>query len=129
MKQPPLANSELAIMDLLWDNERLTARQIREQLYSSSAKAQHGTVQRLLQRLEEKGYIERDRSQFVQQFMAKMSRQTYVGNQLESLASKLTGGSLAPLITHLVEEKKISREEIERLRAILDGRQGDGGQA
>ncbi len=129
MKQPPLANSELAIMDLLWDNERLTARQIREQLYSSSSKAQHGTVQRLLQRLEEKGYIERDRSQFVQQFMAKMSRQTYAGKQLESLAAKLTGGSLAPLITHLVEEKKISREEIERLRAILDGRQGDGGQA
>ena len=129
MKQPPLANSELAIVDLLWDNERLTARQIREQLYSSSSKAQHGTVQRLLQRLEEKGYIERDRSQFVQQFMAKMSRQTYAGKQLESLAAKLTGGSLAPLITHLVEEKKISREEIERLRAILDGREGDGGKA
>ena len=57
MKQPPLANSELAIMDLLWSNEPLTARQIREQLYSHSSKAQHGTVQRLLQRLDEKGYI------------------------------------------------------------------------
>ena len=42
-------------MDLLWQNDRLTARQIRERLYSDAAKAQHGTVQRLLQRLEDNG--------------------------------------------------------------------------
>ena len=129
MKQPPLANAELAVMDLLWRDDRLTARQMREQLYPDAAKAQHGTVQRLLQRLEEKGYVERDRSLSVHMFSAVISRQTYACSQLESLASKLTGGSLAPLITHLVEEKKISRKEIERLRAILDGPQGDGGQA
>jgi predicted transcriptional regulator len=40
--------------------------------------------------------------------------------QLESLAETLTAGSFAPLITHLVEQKKISREEIDRIRAILD---------
>ena len=46
-----LANAELAVMNLLWDRgDRMTAREIREQLYSSEAKAQHGTVQRLLQR-------------------------------------------------------------------------------
>lgn len=127
MKQPPLANSELAIMDLLWSNERLTARQIREQLYAHSSKAQHGTVQRLLQRLEEKGYIERDNSQFVHQFMAKVTRQAYAGKQLESLASKLTAGSIAPLITHLVEESKISSDDIEQIKAILDEYRDAGG--
>ncbi|MCK4856972.1 MAG: BlaI/MecI/CopY family transcriptional regulator [candidate division Zixibacteria bacterium] len=45
---------------------------------------------------------------------------------MESLADKLTAGSFAPLITHLIEEKKISRKEIKRIRAILDG-QVDGG--
>ena len=120
MKQPPLANAELAIMNLLWSRDRLTARQIREQLYSDTTKAQHGTVQRLLQRLEDKGYVERDRSLGVHFFSAAISRQTYAGMQLESLADKLTEGSFAPLITHLVEHKKISRAEIERIRAILD---------
>ena len=129
MKQPPLANAELAIMELLWQEDRLTARQIREQLYPNATKAQHGTVQRLLQRLDGKGYVERDSSQPVLFFSAGISRRAYAGNQLESLAAKLTGGSLAPLITHLVEEKRISRGEIKRLRAILDGRQGDGGKA
>jgi predicted transcriptional regulator len=115
-------------MNLLWQTDRLTARQIREQLYPKATKAQHGTVQRLLQRLEDKGYVERDRSLSVHLFSAAISRQTYAGSQLESLAAKLTGGSLAPLITHLVEEKKISREEIDRLRAILDEWRDYGGQ-
>jgi len=123
VKQPSLANAELAVMDLLWQHERLTARQLREQLYPDATKAQHGTVQRLLQRLEDKGYVERDRSLSVHMFSAKISRQAYAGTQLESLAEKLTGGSLAPLITHFLEEKKISRKEIRRLRAILDGGQ------
>ena len=124
MRQPPLANAELAIMNLLWQNDRLTARQIREQLYSDATKAQHGTVQRLLQRLEDKGYVERDRTIAVHFFSAAISRQTYAGQQLESLAGKLTAGSFAPLITHLVEEKKISRDEIKRIRAILDEQEG-----
>jgi len=124
VKQPSLANAELAVMDLLWQNDRMTARQIREQLYPDATKAQHGTVQRLLQRLEDKGYVERDRTLSVHFFSAAITRQTYAGQQLESLADKLTAGSFAPLITHLVEEKKISRNEIKRIRAILDELEG-----
>ena len=126
MKQPPLANAELAVMNLLWQNDRLTAREIREQLYPDATKAQHGTVQRLLQRLEDKGYVERDRSLSVHFFSAAVSRQTYAGTQLESLAAKLTAGSFAPLITHLVQQKKISRDEINRIRAILEEQQDKG---
>jgi BlaI family penicillinase repressor len=116
----PLANAELAVMDLLWQNERLTARQIREQLYPDATKGQHGTVQRLLQRLEDKGYVERDRTLSIHFFTAAVSREAYAGSQMESLAEKLTAGSLAPLLTHFVENKKISRQEIDRIRAILD---------
>jgi predicted transcriptional regulator len=107
-------------MELLWDEERMTARQIREELYPGTTKAQHGTVQRLLQRLEEKGFVERDRDLPVYFFSATVSREEYASSQLESLAQRLTGGSLAPLVTHLVEQKRISRSEIERLRQILD---------
>ena len=115
-----LANAELAVMDLLWQNDRMTARDLREQLYPDATKAQHGTVQRLLQRLEEKGFVERDRSLAVHFFSPLVSRQAYAGQQLENLAEKLTAGSIAPLITHLVEEKKISREEIKRIRDIVN---------
>jgi BlaI family penicillinase repressor len=121
MKAPRLANAELAVMQLLWDESRLTARHIREQLYPGATKAQHGTVQRLLHRLEEKGFVERDRSLPVHLFSALISREAYASSQLEAIADRLTGGSLAPLITHLIEQKKISRAEVKRLRKILAG--------
>ncbi|MCA9278214.1 MAG: BlaI/MecI/CopY family transcriptional regulator [Phycisphaeraceae bacterium] len=131
MSQPPLANAELAVMELLWEQDKLTARSIREQLYPSASKAQHGTVQRLLQRLEEKGFIDRDTSLSVHLFSARISREAYAGNQLKSLADKLTGGSLAPLLTHLVEQRRISADELSRLRTILEEAQdetdGEGG--
>ncbi len=129
MKQPALANAELALMELLWQQDGLTARTIREQLYPGATKGQHGTVQRLLQRLDDKGFVQRDRTLPVHLFSAKISREAYACSQLESLADKLTGGSLAPLITHLVAEKRISRTEINRLRKILDGSKKSGGGA
>jgi len=117
----PLANAELAVMGLLWQEDRLTAREIQEELYHDATKAQHGTVQKLLKRLEDKGFIARDRSLAVYLFSAVVTRDEYACNQLESLADKLTEGSLAPMITRLVKERKLSPPEIQRLREILEG--------
>jgi len=118
--RPGLANAELAVMELLWEGEWLTARQIQEALYPDASRAQHGTVQKLLQRLEEKGFVERDRSRAVHLFAAAIGREAYASGQLEALADRLTGGSLVPLITQLVEEKKLTRAEIRRLRRLLE---------
>ncbi len=121
MTMESLANAELAVMELLWETEQMTARQIREHLYPGQSRSANGTVQRLLQRLETKGFIDKDRELPVHLFAALISREAYAGNQLKSLAERLTGGSLAPVLTHLIDEKKISRSEIKRLREILDG--------
>ena len=121
-----LANAEIAVMELLWESEQLTARQIREQLYGDSTKSQHGTVQRLLQSLEEKGFAHRDRSLGVHLFSAIIGREAYGGRQLESLAEKLTGGSIAPLLTHLLDKKKLDKAEIKRLRKLLEEAQKRG---
>ena len=56
----------------------------------------------------------------MQLFNAVIDRQTYASGQLEAIAEKLTGGSIAPLITHLMEQRKISPDEIEQLRSLLD---------
>ncbi len=119
--QKPLSNAELAVMELLWQvDDPLTARQLREQLYPDATKAQHGTVQQLLQRLEEKGFVDRDRSHSVHFFVPRIGKQEYTATQLESLADKLTAGSIAPLITHLVEQRRISPDEIARIRDYLE---------
>jgi predicted transcriptional regulator len=121
--QQPLANAELAVMEVLWSRGRVTARTVREALYPEQ-KNQHGTVQRLLQRLLEKGYVERNDDLPVHLFSATLSREAYASGQLESLARRLTGGSIAPIMTQLVEQKRLSHAEIEHLRRILDEDEG-----
>jgi predicted transcriptional regulator len=38
------------------------------------------------------------------------------------LVERLTGGSIAPLLAHLVHQRRLGRAELRRLREILDGR-------
>lgn len=120
MTIPALPNSELAVMDLLWRKGRLTALQIRDRLYPDASKPQHGTVQRLLQRLAAKDFLVRDRGLGISLFSPAISRDAYASAQLESLADRLTQGSLVPMITRLVADNKLSEAEIEQLRRVLE---------
>ena len=120
MTIPALPNAELAVMELLWRRGRVTSRQIIDRLYPDATKPQHGTVQRLLQRLSAKGFVARDRSLGISVFSPAIGRDAYASAQLESLAKRLTHGSLVPMISRLVAENKLSRAEIEKLHRILE---------
>lgn len=121
-KPQKATDAELAILRLLWQREPLTAREIREALYPKGTPSDHGTVQKLLARLEEKKLIARDRTGFAHLFRSKISQSEFVGGQLEALAEKLTEGSIAPLIMHAVESEKLSAEERRAIRKLLDRR-------
>lgn len=121
MQPVSLANAELSVMELLWVHGPLTARQVQDRLYGASDRSQHGTVQRLLQRLEDKQCVRRERTESVYAFTPRISRTEYAGSQLETLAERLTGGSIAPLLSHLMDQKRLSRAELRRLRDILGG--------
>jgi predicted transcriptional regulator len=119
-KLPHVTDAELAILRLLWDAGTLSARVIREELYPAGTPSDHATVQKLLARLEEKGFVRRDRSSFAHAFTARVSRERLAGAELESLAEKLSDGSLVPFITHLAKRTKLSEDERRELRALLD---------
>jgi BlaI family penicillinase repressor len=121
-KKQAASDAELAILRLLWKDESLTAREIREVLYPIGTSSDHGTVQKLLQRLESKKLISRDSSSFVHVFRAKVTRSEMAGQQLETLAEKLTEGSLVPFIMHAVGSKKLTSQERKEIRQLLDGR-------
>lgn len=119
-KRLHLADAELAVMNLLWNAEQLSSRQIKDVLYPSATATNHGTVQTLLQRLEKKGFIDRDRAASVHLFRAKISREEFGAEELESLADRLADGSLVPFLTHLVEAKRIPDEELRQIRELIE---------
>ena len=122
MTVPKLANAELAVMNRVWEEGSVTARQLREQLYPDAPRPMHGTIQRLLQRLEDKGFVDRDSDRAAHLFSPRINREAYAAGRLESLADRVTGGSFVPMITHLVEERKLSDADMEHLRRLLEER-------
>ena len=106
-------------MQLLWERGVLSATQIRTELYPENTPSNQGTVQKLLQRLEAKHFISRDRTHHVHFFEARTSREAYAGEQLQSLANELTGGSVVPFITHLVKQRKLTAKEQRAIQELL----------
>ena len=116
-----ITESELAVLRILWDREASTIRQLTDVLYPrGAAAAQYATVQKLLDRMEAKGYVRRDRTLFVHVFAAMLDRDELIGRRLRSLAETLCDGSLTPLLTHLARAKDLTDEERLALRSIID---------
>jgi predicted transcriptional regulator len=115
-----VTDAELAVLQVLWDQGSATIRQITDLLYPGGGDAQYATVQKLLERLEEKQHVERDRSAHAHRFSARTDRDTLVGRRLREMAEKLCGGMMAPLLTHLVRAEALTSEERQELRALMD---------
>lgn len=115
-----VSETELAILEVLWKLGEATIRQIDERLYDSPTTATYATVQKLLERLEAKGCVSRDRSGFAHLFRATVDRRTLIDQRLQEVADKLCGGSLTPLITHLVDGKQLSARDRQALKKWME---------
>lgn len=115
-----VTDAELAILQQLWDRGSATVRELAEALYGKCTPSQHATVQKLLERLEGKECVNRDRGTWPHTFVPAVQREALIGRQLQQTADKLTGGSLQPLLTHLVKAGGLSAGDRQSLRALLD---------
>ena len=115
-----VTDKELAVLEALWADGPATIRQLTDRLYPGGGTAQYATVQKLLDRLESKQYVARDRSTAAHTFTATLGREALIGRCLQDVAEKLCGGSLTPLLTHLVRSRPLSARERKELHDLID---------
>ena len=115
-----VTETELALLQILWDSGPATIRHLTDVLYPGGGTAQYATVQKLLDRLEVKGCVRRDRTPPAHTFTAAIAREELFGRRLRDMAEKLCGGSLTPLLTHLVRTKGLTSRERQELRDLID---------
>src|SRR5260370_19402338 len=84
---------ELAILQVLWESGPATIRQLTDVVYPDGGTAQYATVQKLLERLERKECVRRDRGGAAHVFTATIAREGLLGRRLQDMAAKLCGGS------------------------------------
>lgn len=115
-----VTDAELNILQILWDEGKATTRQLADLIYPDGGVPQYYTVQKLLERLEEKGCVLRDRSERAHVFTAALQREELVGARLQELSDKICGGSLVPMLTELVHLRKLTTDEYELLKDLTN---------
>ncbi len=120
-KPRDVTDSELSVLDVLWEQPDATIREITEAIYEESSPSAHATVQKLLERLEAKDCVTRDRSGFAHRFRAIVERSELIGRELEAVADKLCEGSLTPLLLHLAGRTNLTDAERKQLRKLING--------
>ena len=119
-KPQDVTDAELAVLQVLWDRGPSTTRQLADVLYPGGTASQVATVLKLLERLETKGYVDRDRGGTLHVFEAVVERDDLIERRLQALAESLCDGSKTPLLMHLVDPKKLTREERDALRSLIE---------
>ncbi len=115
-----VTEAELAVLEGLWNKGPATIRQLAETAYEDVGASQYATVQKLLDRLEAKGCVARDRTEGVHVFRAAINRDELIGRRLRAVADKLCGGSLTPLLTHLVKAEPLTDQDRRMLRDLIE---------
>jgi predicted transcriptional regulator len=115
-----VTDAELAILRLLWERQRDTIRRLSETIYPNGTTVHYATVQKLLERLEGKKFVKRNRNDWPHTFQPIVDRSDLINRRLQITADKLCAGSLAPLLTNLVKASQLTAEERQSLRSLLD---------
>ena len=77
-------------------------------------------MQTYLRRLEQKGYARAKLEGRTRLYSPRVKPRTVIRETLDDLIDRLFGGETLPLMRHLIEEGKISSEELAELRAMID---------
>ncbi len=118
-------DAELRVLEVLWEQTPATIRQISDKLYPGGRLSKRATVLKLLERLEAKRLVSRERSGTAQRFDVLVDRDALIGNQLRRIADRLSGSSFAPLLAHLVQSATLTDKERRQLRKLLDTPQAE----
>ena len=122
-KAKELTERELEIMHIFWDRGESTAADIREALECQGRELAYTTVATLVRILFDKQFL--TQTGFDRPFRFKPAR-TYEDvsrSLLGDLVQKVFGGSRTRLLVQLLDEEKLSLQERQRLKEILETEQ------
>ena len=112
---PRISESEWKVMKILWQQSPLDANEI-----SARLRMHPQTVRTFLSRLVQKKALrfhKKARSHFYEPLVSEADSKTAA---TRSFLQRVFGGSLHPMLTHLVENRELSRKEMSELRRLLN---------
>lgn len=124
-KLPPRpTDSELSILNVLWQRGPSTVRDVHEEL-NRIASTGYTTVLKMLQIMTEKGLVVRDETQRAHIYESRFSEQKTQRQLLSDLADRAFGGSATTLVLQALSGRRASAADLSVIRELLDQLEGE----
>lgn len=120
MAASDISESEWVIMETLWDHAPRTASEVAQAVRETTGWADN-TVRTLLTRLAAKGAVDSQRgASGVREFLPAVRREECVREESRSFLKRVFRGSAKPLLAHFAENARLSQDEVQELKRLLD---------
>jgi len=116
-----LGRLELQIMNVVWDRGKATVHDVKNAL--SRRKPAYSTILTMMRKLEAKGYLEHEVDGRTYVYRPLISQQAVRQGVLGDLVERLFEGSTSLLLTSLVEQNRISKNELRQIRKLIEERE------
>jgi predicted transcriptional regulator len=107
---------ELAVMSVLWKLGSASVAEVREHLDEDLA---YTSVLSALQTLEDKGYVRHEPEGRAYRYFPTVAADKAGKSAIGRIKDAIFQGSAERMFAQLVSDKKLSRDELERMRALL----------
>jgi BlaI family transcriptional regulator, penicillinase repressor len=112
--------SELEILQILWQKDMATVRDVHEEL-AKSKDVGYTTTLKLMQIMHEKGLVKRDESMRTHVYQAAVNKERTQKHLLNKMIDSLFGGSSTQLVLQaLGSGEQVSAEELEKIQTLID---------
>jgi len=115
-----LGRLELQIMNVVWDRGKATVHDVKNAL--SRRKPAYSTILTMMRKLEAKGYLKHEVDGRTYVYLPLISQQAVRHGVLGDLVERLFEGSTSLLLTSLVEQNRISKNELRQIRKLIEER-------
>ena len=118
--QYEITEAELEIMQVLWKNKRGNLTTIMEEL-SKNEERNKNTIKTLIHRLIQKGAIESQKVNNKEvEYIPKINEKKFIAKESNSFLNKFFNGNTEKLLLNFVEDKKVTKNELQKLIDILE---------
>ena len=111
--------SELEILNILWEKGEATVREVHEELLKHKD-AGYTTTLKLMQIMFEKGIVSRDDSSKTHIYVPAISREKTQEHLVGKMINSLFAGSPGQLVMQALGNHQASPEELDEIQKLLD---------
>lgn len=116
---PEPTESEVEILQILWQKGSATVREVHEVL-EKQKDVGYTTTLKLMQIMVEKGIVDRDTSKRIHIYKPLIPQSSVENNLINKLRQKIFRGSASRLVIGALSSEPVSEEELEEIREFLD---------